>query len=589
MKKGLKLKHQLYFLVLLTLGMFSLYSLLYYFSFSRIIYRRAETTAEQMIEQVAQNVINMTESIENSAEGLSYNRYIQEILISEDRAKNIELYDYVRQIVSATKASNNNIYAVTWISDAFRKISDPVRDENGTLQKLYEIYNFTSDEFRKPVFSSIIQGDNNSLYYFGYVYPIFSLSSGSYSKIGSGIFVLDIRELGKLVKINNITENSLFTILDQNNNVVVSNRGLKTGDVYQDIFWNEEEQEIVKSDVNYNNMKSIAQCMKIEKNGWKIVSIIPIEELSSDIHEVVEAGFVLALISFLLLLLFSHIIIRSITKPINKIANFLNQTETNTLKERMDIPLQHEVASIASNINIMLERVEQMTHKIVENQTLLYEAKLTEQNAELLALQSQINPHFLYNTLETINWMAFDLTKSDNKVSKAVNSLAQLFRNNVYLGDYIIPIEQEIANTKNYLDILKLRYVDLFDVIWEVDESIMQYSIIKICLQPIIENAVYHGLKPKGANGVIKIKGEIYNDKDIWFSISDNGVGMNPMKLAELNKQDGDNQMEDHIGIYNVNQRINIVFGMEYGVVIESVENLGTLVRIKLPIINLQN
>jgi two-component system sensor histidine kinase YesM len=204
-------------------------------------------------------------------------------------------------------------------------------------------------------------------------------------------------------------------------------------------------------------------------------------------------------------------------------------------------------------------------------------------------LQSQINPHFLYNTLETINWMAVDLTKSDNKVSKAVTCLAQMFRNNVYLGDYIIPIEQEIANTKNYLDILELRYGDIFEVIWEIDDEIKHYSIIKICLQPIVENAVYHGLKPKGANGVLKIQGEINQKETIVFTISDNGIGMDDALLEEINRKlnDSENLMEDHIGIYNVNQRIKIVFGKQYGVVIESEDNLGTSVKIRIPVVNL--
>ena len=214
--------------------------------------------------------------------------------------------------------------------------------------------------------------------------------------------------------------------------------------------------------------------------------------------------------------------------------------------------------------------------------------KLLDQS-QFAMLQSQINPHFLYNTLEAINYMAVDLTKSDNKVSKAVNSLAQLFRNNVYFGDYIIPIEQEIDNSKNYLDILELRFGNIFKVSLEIDEAIKQYSIIKICLQPIIENAVYHGLKPKGSNGELKIIGKLYNNDAIVFTICDNGVGMDHVQLDEMNQKlsDSENQMKDHIGIYNVNQRIKIVFGKDYGVSIESIENLGTTVKIKIPLVNL--
>jgi two-component system sensor histidine kinase YesM len=211
------------------------------------------------------------------------------------------------------------------------------------------------------------------------------------------------------------------------------------------------------------------------------------------------------------------------------------------------------------------------------------------EQSQFAMLQSQINPHFLYNTLETINWMAFDLSKSENKVSKAVNSLARLFRNNVYMGDYIISIEQEIENTINYLDILALRYGDVFESKWEIDEKVKQYFIIKICLQPIIENAVYHGIKPKGKGGLLKIQ-VISSEQEIVLTVSDNGVGMDSVLVSEINQKlnDRSSLSEDHIGIYNVNQRIKIVFGNEYGVSIESRKNIGTSVKIRIPLVKIQ-
>lgn len=404
-------------------------------------------------------------------------------------------------------------------------------------------------------------------------------------KKGAVILNINSVKLHKIITTEKYQNQSDIYLMNDRGEIIMSSDESQFGNnirnipYLNEVFSKENSKSVIK---NMSGVNYAVSVIPSEKFGFTYISVTSMQQYEYRLEQLKVQIVLLSIILIIISIVFAYFAAIRSYKPVAEIIAVLEEPERyisygDARKARIN-----ELRYIISTILKQIKANEKMKDEL--------DNKLKELNqSQFVMLQSQINPHFLYNTLETINWMAFDLTKSDNKVSKAVNSLAQLFRNNVYLGDYIIPIEQEIANTKNYLDILKLRYVDLFDVIWEVDESIMQYSIIKICLQPIIENAVYHGLKPKGANGVIKIKGEIYNDKDIWFSISDNGVGMNPMKLAELNKQDGDNQMEDHIGIYNVNQRINIVFGMEYGVVIESVENLGTLVRIKLPIINLQN
>lgn len=587
MIKHLKLKQQLDLLLLLTLIMFCLYSLLYYIGFSVITYRRAEENAEQMIEQVAQNVHKMLEDVESSAQGLSYNKYVQELLVSENRVRNIQLYDYVSEIVNVAKASNNTIYGVNWVSDEFRRISDPIRDENGIVTKLHEIYHFTNSEFRKPVFSSVIKGNNGSFYYYGYIFPVYSFNL---SKIGCGVFILDIWELEKLVKINNITENSQFIILDQDNNVIVSNRGLKTGEVYKDVFWNADTQEVVKTVVDYDGMKSLAQCMQIEENGWKIISIIPMEELTSDMQEVVGINIILALISIVLLMLFGHIMIKNIMQPINTIVDFLQQTETNTLKSRITIPLHNEIAIIGSNINVMLDRVEQMTKKIVENQTLLYEAKLTEQDAELHALQSQINPHFLYNTLNCLSniGLAYDIPQ----IADISVAMSNIYRYSIK-GDKIVSLEDELQCIREYMKIMDIRFNGKFKTEYHFDEEALKLYTLRMILQPIVENAVYHGLEQKSGKGTLEIAGRISEEEQLILTVRDNGKAMTPLQVEELRKTIQEYEKvglyhseKSSIGLGNINKRIKIQFGEQYGLYVESQESVGTKVTLVLPVIH---
>lgn len=590
MIKRLKLKHQLYFLVLLTLLMVCIYSILYYISFSTITYRRTEETAKQMLEQVAQNVETMATRIENSARGLGYDKYIQELMVSQDRQRSIQLYEYLEHIIKTAKASNNNIFSVTWISDEYRMISDPVRDSNGVAERLYEQYDLATNKLYKPFFSSVIRGENENFYYFGYIFPVYSFSSAYYTKIGLGILVLDIRELEKLVKINNITENSLFVILDKDNNVVVSNRDLNTGEVYRDIFWDENAEELVSANVEYHGMKSIAQCMAIEDIGWKVVSVIPMEELSNDMQEVVTIAVILAAVSILLLALFGHIIITNITRPINTIVSFLRRTETNTLKERVEIPQQNEIAIIASNINGMLDRVEHMTQKIVQNQTLLYEAKLAEQDAELIALQSQINPHFLYNTLNCLSNMglAYDMPE----VADISVAMSNIYRYSIK-GAKMVCLSDEIQCIKEYMRIMDIRFNGKFETIYKIDESLLKLSTLRMILQPVVENAVYHGMEQRSRKGTLIIEGSISEEGKLVLSVCDDGIGMNPVQLDTLRKTIADydkiglyNMEKSRIGISNINKRIKIQFGNEYGLNVESEESVGTKVTLILPVIS---
>ena len=263
-------------------------------------------------------------------------------------------------------------------------------------------------------------------------------------------------------------------------------------------------------------------------------------------------------------------------RPVAQIISVLEHPEKYSAQGRES---QNELKYIITNIMKNIELNEQMQTELETRLELL-------KTAQIAMLQMQINPHFLYNTLDTIKWMALDLTGDDNSVSEAVGSLAKLYRLNVNTGDYMISLKEEMEQAKNYINILMLRYEDLFKVVWDIDEDALSCTVLRLSMQPVIENAVYHGLKPMRQNGVLTIRG-FRADGKVAVVIQDNGVGIPKDELEKLNKELNENPVtpdeSGHIGIYNVNRRVKLIYGENYGVFVSSEENKGTIVRLIFP------
>ena len=303
-------------------------------------------------------------------------------------------------------------------------------------------------------------------------------------------------------------------------------------------------------------------------SDYKYISAYPLElyehKLSTMKLQIIGILLLLMIIIFILAYVAS---VRSYS-PLNEIISFLDNSQppADSIEEEDKNELMYIINSIQTHINDKTKMAE-----------ILEERMKLLRKSQYDMLQTQINPHFLYNTLETINWMAYNMSNSENPVSKSLINLASFFRNTLTSG-YFVSIENEIKYTKEYVNILALRYGDLFDIEWDIDESILSYTIIKICLQPIIENAVYHGIKQKNDKGLIKIKG-LCDDNNIILIVSDDGVGIEKDDLDELNKTLSETSFtneKSHIGLSNVNQRIKIIFGDSYGIHVESTVGVGT-------------
>lgn len=269
------------------------------------------------------------------------------------------------------------------------------------------------------------------------------------------------------------------------------------------------------------------------------------------------------------------LISNSITKPVEELCGVTDKISKGDFSVRAGVTTEDEVAQLAGRINHMSEQLEIMVDKIKED-----ERKM--RYAELRLLQEQINPHFLYNTLDTIVWL-IECNLSE-KAMHMVVSLSDFFRLVLSHGKEFISIQDEERHIRSYLEIQQVRYCDILEYEIAIEPELYQYKILKLSLQPIVENALYHGIKYKRAKGKIEITGTMRNEK-IYLAVKDTGVGMSEEQLQKLREdiKQPCKETEAGFGLANVNERIRIHFGAEYGMTIDSVEGEGTTVSLVIP------
>ena len=269
---------------------------------------------------------------------------------------------------------------------------------------------------------------------------------------------------------------------------------------------------------------------------------------------------------------------RSIYTPIKKLHDVTTTITKNDLQALMTSDNVDEITELGMSFNIMIGKIKELLDSKIKEQENL-------KKAELRALQAQINPHFLYNTLDTIIWMAE--SKKTDQVVKIVSALSNFFRISLSKGRDWITIGEELERIRSYLTIQKMRYRDILDFRIEVDEYVSEHTILKLLLQPLVENALYHGIKNKRQGGTIVVRARRKGRDEVLLEVEDNGIGFTPEKLAqlraELEDDSGDIKLESGFGIGNVNKRIRLYYGKPYGLSIQSEYTTGTCVTLVIP------
>ena len=325
----------------------------------------------------------------------------------------------------------------------------------------------------------------------------------------------------------------------------------------------------------YDGERRDVSVKSVGYTGWKLLSVTPEKGLPlSDLKMRLFVAFVAA--SFLLVLALINAFISSrITNPIQELEKSVNAIEEGELDTEVYMGGSYEIQHLGRSIGEMAKRIQTLMQDIVTE----HESK---RKSEFDTLQSQINPHFLYNTLDIIVWMIENEQKQE--AVKVVTALARFFRISLSKGRSIIPVRDELEHVRNYLMIQHMRFKNKFTYAIYAEDDVLEFACLKLMLQPLVENAIYHGMEFMDGDGEIHVR--VYKEsEDLWFEISDNGLGMTREQTENLlsEKSHVSSRRGSGIGVKNVNERIRLYFGVDYGLAIESEPDEGTTIRLHLP------
>ena len=526
----------------------------------------------KLVNQVELNLTNYLRNMMRISDAMYYNvikdaDFSDETIDSElallyeanrDHLVSIACFDNQGELVAATPVNtlkeHAEITTQSWFEEALRK-PENLHFSSSHVQNLFV--------------------DSNDRYYW-----VISLSRGvELTKDGTtsgGILVVDMNFSGiehLFTKVNSGDMGYMY-LINQEGEIIYHPQ--------QNLIYSALSEENNKAAIQYddgthiekfNGQERIVVVKTVGYTGWKIVSVIPEDNLYQNWNRVNMVWLTVLAIGILMLIFVNQYLSMKITQPIRRLENSVKQLELQC-PEKIYVGGSDEIQHLGKTIRSMVEQMRKLMDDVVREQE-------EKRKNELDALQSQINPHFLYNTLDSIIWM-IESERYEEAVDM-VTALANLFRISLSQGKNVITIKEEFQHARNYSSIQKVRFKNKFQVDFILEEKLEKYLTIKLIIQPLLENAIYYGVEAMDGDGEILVMG-YEKDGEIYIDIIDNGIGMPPEQVEHL-LTDGNYERKrgSGIGLRNVDQRIKLYFGQDYGLHIKSEPDVGTKVTIHLP------
>lgn len=555
-------------------------------SLSNLVYRNSMNSQQdaytsQMVKQISSNVDYNIKDAENIIDYLSQDpRIINFMHLKEgdssfnktkDEAYNaiLGLSGKKLEIAGIMAVNKNDVYASDvmsrqsrgsltsekWYESAEKNIGKVQLFSKPIGRNIYNIFQYSADDVVSISKAVVDKNTNNFL----------------------GVILIDM----KLDLIKNIINDvksgktGFIYIIDHEGNIVYAPVNTVVYRIKNEWFKSDSSNILIKN-INGESYKIINRISNYTK--WNLVGVFPLDESLKTMAYIRYYSFFIAVLTLGFGVVFSIFLSRTIVKPISKLRKLMKQTENGNFDVYFNSKYDDEIGQLGNTFNNMVKKIKNLI------QIVQIEEK-SKRKAEIGVLQAQIKPHFLYNTLDTIQWMAQEHDADD--ISEMVYNLTNLLRIGLSKGREVIKVEKEIEHVKSYLVIQKVRYEDKLNYKIDVEKSIMDCNVIKLILQPLVENAIYHGIKEKRGPGKIKVTG-CAEEGMIHFMVIDNGIGMKPETLNQINSLLKENYLTNAsekigYGIFNVNERIKMNYGDEYGLSYTSVYGEGTQANIWIP------
>lgn len=587
--KSIQTKMMVVFIILVVFPML----LITYFSIKgseRFLQQKISQSDSQMLEQMSNSINSSLQAMINASSLFTQDRAIVDLLSMSDNLNSSELFNKTKLVDKEMQKAKNSILLNfnSYIS---------IFDFNGNLYTSgsrkstdnYEEYSKTKwfkDTITANGFMLWIAPQNDYIktddLSEGPLITLSRLIKGSRSLGGYGVVTISISEsefYKKFFKNNgNDADNKVF-IIDDNGVVISSDDKEIIGNNLSNELYIKNILDNKKSNfiTEIRGKKTIISYSSIALTKWKLVKINSYDVLFMDLIKDRNKNLVLISILSLIFLIVTTLIVYGITKPIKMLKQTMKFVEAGDLNTRATIKGNDEIAQLGTGFNSMLSYIKELIENIQDKQK-------KEEELKLEVLQAQINPHFLFNTLNTIKWTA--VISQANNVASMIEALGRILEMSVKDMNKLITIKDEIENLKSYLMLQKARYNQRFKETISIDANILNKRIPRLILQPIVENSIVHGLKEDKVGDLkIIITGAIMNGM-IVLNVEDDGVGIEKERLEEIYedyKNKTNRNRFGRIGLQNVHRRIELLFGDPYGITISSKPQMGTNIEILLP------
>lgn len=380
-------------------------------------------------------------------------------------------------------------------------------------------------------------------------------------------------EISKIYQSKMLGTKGDYFIIDENETIISAmdkqKLGTKLDTKYNNPKMYSAQSGYFNSVIDKHNF--LVTYINLSRPGWKLINLVPLDQLSDDtkiLRSITVYGVLISLALCLLLILFFSL---KVLSPLKQIRRYMKYIENENFNVSINVKGNDEISLLGKSFNKMSKKLNELINEV-------YTVQIKQKEAELKALQAQINPHFLYNTLDTIYWMC----RMENAVESSylIQALSRLFRLSLNSGNEFTTVRHEIDHLDNYITIQEKRFEELIRFKINVSDEVLGCKVVKLVLQPLVENAIYHGIEKKGSQGTISVS-VLREGNDVVYIIQDDGAGADEEELTKLLEKVEKNNRG--FGIKNVNDRIKLYFGNEYGIKFSSSYENGTTVTVRQP------